>query len=413
MPAKKRTLPYGTWPSPISAAWAARGSRRIGMVQASGGAIYWSEARPEEQGRQVIVRVVRDGVAEDILPKPYSARSRVHEYGGGELLVAGDTVYFVNDRDQQVYALTPPGGRPRRITDVPRMRFADFAHDACRDRLIAVAEVHAPPDEAGAHTPPRNMLVAVGLGDKRGQLEELAAGHDFYASPRLSVDSGQLAFLAWDLPDMPWDSATLFAAQVRADGSIRRPEKIAGGDGSAAFQPEWGPDGHLYFVWDKTGWGCLYRWEAERVVLVRRSSGAELSRPQWVFGMRSFALHPTGRFAAAFLERGMPLVETGDLARGEVTAHRALQKKAARIDDLVPLGTGFAALVHSPFAMPAVLRLERGSLKPVAEPPAALVEQDCVSVGKVQEFRSAAGRKAFGIHYAPTSPNYQIGRAHV
>ena len=110
---------------------AARASRRIGMVQAAGDAIYWSESRPEEQGRQAIVRVGTDGQREDILPKPYSARSRVHEYGGGEFLVAGDTVYFVNDKDQQVYALAP-GRRPRRITDAPRTRFADFAHDPRR-----------------------------------------------------------------------------------------------------------------------------------------------------------------------------------------------------------------------------------------------------------------------------------------
>ncbi len=70
MPAKKRTLPYGTWPSPISAALAARGSRRTGMLQAAADAIYWSESRPEEQGRQVIVRAGPDGLQEDVLPTP-------------------------------------------------------------------------------------------------------------------------------------------------------------------------------------------------------------------------------------------------------------------------------------------------------------------------------------------------------
>ncbi len=107
MPAK-RPLPFGLWPSPISADLAARGSRRFGTLQADADAVYWSEGRPEEQGRQVIVRAGPDGRPADILPKPFSARSRVHEYGGGEFLVAGATVFFVNDKDQQVYALTPP-----------------------------------------------------------------------------------------------------------------------------------------------------------------------------------------------------------------------------------------------------------------------------------------------------------------
>ena len=91
MPAKTPTLPFGTWPSPISAELAARGSRRFGTLQAGGDAVYWSEARPEEQGRQVIVRAGRDGrPARTFCRKPFSARSRVHEYGGGEFLVAGD-----------------------------------------------------------------------------------------------------------------------------------------------------------------------------------------------------------------------------------------------------------------------------------------------------------------------------------
>src|SRR6266540_689851 len=99
MPAKKR-LPYGSWPSPITAVLAARASRRFGMVQAAGGAVYWSQSRPEEGGRQVILKASAAGGVEDLLPAPFSARSRVHEYGGGEFLVADATVYFVNDKDQ-------------------------------------------------------------------------------------------------------------------------------------------------------------------------------------------------------------------------------------------------------------------------------------------------------------------------
>ena len=73
----------------------------------------------------MIVRVGPDGRPEDVLPKPYSARSRVHEYGGGEFLVSGDTVFFVNDKDQQVYELTPPAA-PRRITRAPGTALCRF-----------------------------------------------------------------------------------------------------------------------------------------------------------------------------------------------------------------------------------------------------------------------------------------------
>jgi dipeptidyl aminopeptidase/acylaminoacyl peptidase len=407
MPARKRTtLPFGTWPSPISAALAARASRRTGLLQVDGGAIYRSESRPEEQGRQAIVRVGSDGVQEDILPVPYSARSRVHEYGGGEFLAARGTVYFVNDRDQQVYTLVP-GAPPQRLTDAPRTRFADLTLDPARSRLIGVAETHAAKERVG-HEPPRNALVAIALGDgARGRVTELAAGRDFYASARLSPDGAQLAFIVWDLPDMPWDSATLYVAAVGVDGALGRPKHIAGGSGSAVFQPEWGPDGHLYFAWDETGWGRLYRWDGARVTLVDKAPRAELWRSQWVFGIRTFALSPKGKLAAVLLENGLPLLGLGTLEGGKLDASRIPQQGAARIEDPIAVGERFAALVSPPLAMPAVMWIDRGSPKPVAPAPAFEIDPGYLSRGEVCEFRNARREKVFGIHYAPNNAQHQ------
>src|SRR5262245_18041051 len=168
MPAKK-TLPFGTWPSPLTPTSVAKGSRRFGTIQAAGGAIYWSESRPEDGGRQVILKMAKPGAekAEEVLPAPFSARSRVHEYGGGEFLVAGETIYFVNDKDQQVYSLEP-GRSPRRLTDTPGTRFSDCTLDAARRRLVRVAEVH-PRDEGQHPALPRNALVSIALSGKVGQ----------------------------------------------------------------------------------------------------------------------------------------------------------------------------------------------------------------------------------------------------
>ncbi|HEX6000256.1 MAG TPA: prolyl oligopeptidase family serine peptidase [Hyphomicrobiaceae bacterium] len=405
MPAKKRTLPYGTWPSPITAAVAARASRRLGMLQADGDLLYWTESRPEEQGRQVIVRAGPGSSSEDILPPPYSARSRVHEYGGGELLVAGGLVYFVNDKDQQVYTLAP-GQQPERLTAAARTRFADLTPDPVRERLVGVAEVHTKGSD-GEHAPPRNVLVGIALGSKRGKLTELAAGRDFYASARLSPDGRQLAFLAWDLPDMPWDSAALYVASVRDDGSLGRPNRIAGGHGSATFQPEWGPDGQLYFAWDETGWGCLYRWDGERTALVLKAPRAELWRSQWVFGMRCYAFGADGRLAAVLIEDGQPVLELGSVVGRKLVTERAAQKDAARIDDPVAVGNTFAAIVGPALAAPAVMRLQRGQLRPVVPAPPPPVEPGYLSRGEVCELRNARRERVLGVYYAPRNAGHQ------
>jgi dipeptidyl aminopeptidase/acylaminoacyl peptidase len=400
MPAKK-PLPYGTWPSPISAATAAEASRRFGSVQAAGGAVYWSESRPEEGGRQALLRADAAGNVEDLLPPPFSARSRVHEYGGGEFLAVEAAVFFVNDKDQDIYRVEP-GRPPQRITDAPSTRFADFVHDPLRGRLIAVGEVHETGETAGERLP-RNALVAVALSGTRGRIAELAAGRDFYASPRLSPDGRSLAFLAWDLPDMPWDSATLHVAPVRADGTLGAPRRIAGGTDGAVFQPEWGPSGELYFVCDRTGWGCLYRWLNEKIVRVHGGRGADLFRPQWVLGSRSYALGPGGKIGMVSLEAGAPLFEVKDLERDRVTRYPRLQALAARIDDPVALEESFAALVSSPLAPPAVLRIAGSRLDDLGRRPGAGVEAGDLSRGERRTFRRPDGRQVHAIYYAPRS----------
>ena len=58
------------------------------LVTADGGDVYWSEARPLEGGRDAIVVRRAGGEPVDAIPARFSARTRVHEYGGGAFTVA-------------------------------------------------------------------------------------------------------------------------------------------------------------------------------------------------------------------------------------------------------------------------------------------------------------------------------------
>src|SRR5262249_26599415 len=194
--------PYGSWRSPITAALIVADSVGLGAIDAGDGRLHWIESRPAESGRNALVRRDRSGAVRDVIAAPWSARSRVHEYGGGAFVAAQDVAYFVNDRDQRVYACRA-GDVPTPLTAEGARRYADLVVDARRGRLIAVCEDHAGSVDhgraPGRTLEPANTLVAIGLGSC-GVAEILVAGHDFYASPRLSPDGAQLAWLAWRHP---------------------------------------------------------------------------------------------------------------------------------------------------------------------------------------------------------------------
>ncbi len=100
----QKTAAYGSWKSPISADLVAQ-SITLSEPRFDGEAVYWLEGRPQESGRLVVVRASTvDAHATDVTPKPYNARTRVHEYGGASWTVADGVVYFSNFADGRLFA---------------------------------------------------------------------------------------------------------------------------------------------------------------------------------------------------------------------------------------------------------------------------------------------------------------------
>ncbi len=95
---------YGNWLSAISCELIVSDSISIDEPLLTAKSIYYIERRPQESGRCVIVKVSHNK-ATDILPAPFSARSRVHEYGGGCYCVTEKLVFFINDSDQDIYCI--------------------------------------------------------------------------------------------------------------------------------------------------------------------------------------------------------------------------------------------------------------------------------------------------------------------
>lgn len=300
--------PYGSWPSPISAADVATGQRALSFprwapagppASTPAATLAWSESRPEEGGRQTVVGYTQDtGEIRELLPPPWNARTRVHEYGGASWLLAPDaSLVFCEFTDQRLYRLPPGGGPPRPLTPEPPtaagLRYADLT--LVGGEVWCVRECH---DDRRVS----RQLVAVPLLGTGG-LRELVGGSDvggsdFVAFPRVSPERRQLAWIAWSHPQMPWDGTELRVAPIAADGTVGAARTLLGSATESVLQPEWAEESELYAVSDRSGWWNLVRVSTtSSTVRELHHDREEFATPLWQLGQSSYAVLPDGRLA--------------------------------------------------------------------------------------------------------------------
>ncbi len=394
----KIPLPFGSWPSKLSAADVAGESLRLGRIEVFDSAVYWSEGRPGEGGRVTIMRIVRGGAAEEILPAPWSARSRVHEYGGGEFHVTSAGVFFVNDADQQVYLATD-NAAPRQLTDAPGWRFADFAHDLKRNRLICVAEIHS-----ACLAQPRNVLAAIDLGKSGAQAHAvLVDGADFYASPRVSSDGSHLAWLQWNLPAMPWDAAEVYTSTLDEPGAPEFPRRIAGGVDYAAFQPEWAADNALFFAADKGDHGDLFR--SKDGMTAPYTAGDDLMRPFWSFNQRSYALLPDAKAALATVSNGGVSLRVLNLQDRE---YAKVETALCSIEHIAADGDAIVAIAATDTRAGAVVRqpLNGGAHEVLRASASFDLDAADISIGEPVRLTDLEREPVYGVYYPPTNAQF-------
>lgn len=388
--------PYGSWKSPITSDLIVQGAIQLGQIKLDGDDVYWVEQRPAEGGRNVVVRCSRDGKTDDVTPAPFNARTRVHEYGGGAYTVDRGTVYFSNFADQRLYR-QDAGFAPRPITPAVDKRFADGEIDRKHNRMICVREDHTVRGEAV------NTIVSVNLdGDNAGGTV-LVTGNNFYSNPCLNPDGTRLAWLTWNHPNMPWDGCELWISDVNPDGTLGKSERVAGALEESIFQPEWAPDGILYFVSDRTGWWNLYR-RREGVVEPVCASDAEFGVPQWVFGLTTYAFESAQRIICTYIQRGSNLAildtSTRQLTKIETpyASHNIPRATTDRVVFLAGSPAEPASIVAYDLKSRKFEVLRRSSeLK---------IDPGYLSAPQFIEFPTEGGLTAHAIYYPPKNRDY-------
>ncbi|UTT39058.1 prolyl oligopeptidase family serine peptidase [Glutamicibacter mishrai] len=282
-------LPFGSWPSSITAQDVAAGTKPLGGACFYQDHVIVQEGRPAEGGRITLVEYGTDGQqGKELIPAPYNVRSRVHEYGGSSWKLIDEVtgqIIFANFADQRVYTVNLGQGEPTPVTPEstvegdPKMRFADFTRGP-EGSVLAIME-----DLRGE---PVRHIVQIPLDGSAAQdaanIRILSEAARFVAAPRLNPGGNKLSWISWEHPNMPWDSTFLHLAEF-TDTGILASKIIAGGAEESVMQPEWLDDDRLAFISDASGWWNPYVYQDESSRTTRLADRpAEFAGPLWQVG---------------------------------------------------------------------------------------------------------------------------------
>ncbi|MCW2846530.1 MAG: peptidase (acylaminoacyl-peptidase) family [Marmoricola sp.] len=394
-------LPCGSWPTPITAGLVVQQASSIGAVAVDGADVYWSELRPHEGGRTQIVRKSPGAEPVDVLPAGANARTAVHEYGGGAWWVANGVVWYVDWSDQRLRKVEP-GAEPVLVTpEAPEggsVRWADGDVHPVDGRVAVVRETH-PVGGRGAVDVVNEIVVL----DHAGEQDTVVSGPDFVSDPRWSPDGAALAWLEWDHPSMPWDSSAL---KVQNGLGV---VTVAGGVDDAVegiCQPQWAPDGSLWFCSDRADWWWLYRWTPAGGVEEMFTEPGDVGAPKWTFGHQRYAFLADGRVVLAVLHEGVDSVRL----LGENGSSTALPVGATSVADVAASGAEVVLIGSSPVEEEAVLHLavDAPEQVEVLSPRRELgIDPEWYAGPEHIEFPGGDGRPTYANFYRPTNPTAQ------
>src|SRR5215467_5455663 len=446
-------VPFGNWPSPITAAQVAGGRTRVAHPTVIGDTTWWQEDNPEEGGRTTIVRCGPDGALTALLPAPWTARTRVHEYGGRSYLpvqspVAAATlqaagqasdeahlpVVFANLDDQRLYLagadVAAGQAKPVPLTPEPKksgsaflpegaagpgkkatgsatpleargLRYADLVLSPDQREVWCVRERH----HRGKVT---RAIVAVPLDGSAATdataVRVLVTGHDFYAFPTPSPDGQWLAWICWNHPHMPWDGTELRVAPVE-DGTPAKARLIKGSNRESVLAPLWRDNTSLYVATDWTGWWNIYqiglRGEPPQALF---PADEEFAGPLWQLGGRPFALLGDGRLAVTH-GRGSARLGLLDPENSELTD---LDLPFSEFTGSVSAdGSTIAGVAGAPLEPDSVLRIDTASAActVLRAEINELPDRRYLPVPRMVELEGPYGRVVHALVYPPTNPD--------
>jgi dipeptidyl aminopeptidase/acylaminoacyl peptidase len=367
------------------------------------GRFFWVENRPEEGGRSVLMMRSATGEIHDVLPKPFSTRSRVFEYGGFSYVVAKDRVYFVNLSDQRIYKIdlnhlsAPPvplttektkEGWLAKYVDLtvsPDGRWLAFGYEKEIPKKEAVNEI--------------GVIDLLNPDLQEGRV--LAAGADFYKSPKFSADGKSLAWLEWRHPYMPWDSTFLYEASFDG-GKVHGKKLVAGSKSSSISGICYLPNGELIFGADfadkpETSFQNFYN-------LYGYKNGKVRTITKELMDFQQFRCDANRIFAMTLKE------SVGHVLEVNPDDGNIREIKVEPVAFSVPVPSGEKLFLIGVMAKGPSLLLEldrQGRSKVIKKSSEQKINEADVSEAEAISFPTEGGQKAYGYFYPPVNSNFK------
>lgn len=397
----KTTAAYGTWASSLTGEFVAANSVKMAEPQWVGESLFWLETRPEEKGRQAILQRTADGTVREVLPNPWNARTKVHEYGGGSFVATEDAVYFVNGEDQQIYRLNLDDKLIEPLTQTDGCRYGDLYYSSAHHCLLAICE-----DHTNTTTEPQNRLISLDLSS--GQITSVETSHDFVTSAQVSPDGAWLAYITWDHPHMPWQASQVWLRQMESAGAFGQPRLVAGDNHTSVTQPRWSPAGDLYWIDDRTKWWNFYRLPHKSLADGKGSTllpmAADFAPPHWVCRQSSYGFLDDSRLLVSYTQGGLWHLAFLTEHRDNWHLSAPLLPDCNAVQTVTCSGTNTAVLGAGTYLTQA-LWLFDGAQFQLAAKQAPLTEDD-VAPARPVDFPTTGGHVAHGFFYEPRNARY-------
>ena len=414
------------WDSPINSESIFESKKTISNLQAWKDGLLFLITEPSEGNINVLMYSDTNSVTKRVSPKGFNIRSKIHEYGGRPFTADGDDIFYCNFNDQEIYSqsflsASNTFSSPVAVTDShgDKVRYADLSIDRKRNRLIAVREDHrfikTSVDEA------KNSLIALALNTVElptgtEAQTTLFEGSDFLSSPNISEDGENLAFTAWQHPNMPWDNTELIVAKIADEGHLYDVQKVDGNGDSSKTQPFFVTSKKLFFLSDESGYwnlrSCDLSFEqndlkSENVYQIE----ADCCGPPWVTGKKNFSVINSCEVAISVVESCQWKLHLVNL---EQKTEKIIHAQLGSLDDIVSSEKHLFYLAADEKNYPGIYceskkQLTAAIKAPLIQPKIpACFNETIIAQPKHLTFQTDSGDQAFGIYYGPKNNRLKL-----